>query len=224
MEKLSIADKIIRFEPSARSGSPLILLNVYLDNGADIFRELKRLTSLDFSFAAIAGLDWDDEMSPWECPPLSADDSPCTGGADVYLRRLLDEIVPALLARLDSEPNYLALTGYSLAGLFAVWSTFQTERFARIASASGSFWFPNFVEYAETHPFKRKPDYVYLSLGDREAKVRNETLRSVEKNTRRLKNRFDAAGVTCDFELNAGNHFQHAQARMARAIAQLLNA
>ncbi len=41
-------------------------------------------------------------------------------GADAYLETLTGEIIPAIITELGSEPAYIALAGYSLAGLFAV--------------------------------------------------------------------------------------------------------
>ena len=44
------------------------------------------------------------------------------------------------------------LGGYSLGGLFALWSSMQTDRFAAIAAASPSLWIKDWLNYAEAHP------------------------------------------------------------------------
>lgn len=218
------AGKTVTLFPSEKGNAPLVLLHTVQGEGEDVYRKARSMTGADFSFAAVGGLRWDDEMSPWESPPLFKGDTPCTGGADAYLATLTGEILPEILSRLSAAPSFLALAGYSLAGLFAVYATYRTDRFSRIASASGSFWFPGFLDFAREHEPTRRPERVYFSLGDKEAKTRNKILRTVEDNTRALYARYENAGVNTVFELNPGNHFQDAPERMAKGIAWILRA
>ena len=105
---------------------------------------------------------------------------------------------------------------------YAIYVMYKTNLFARIASASGSFWYPDFKEFVIANkPFK-VPEKIYFSLGDKEAKTHNAFLKSVEENTRFLKNHFSQAGIKTTFELNVGNHFQDTTNRMAKGIAWIL--
>ena len=79
--------------------------------------------------------------------PAHSSDAPCTGGADEYLKVLLEEILPGVLSRISGSPVFLGIAGYSHAGLFALYSMYHTDRFDRVASMSGSLWFPDFKEY-----------------------------------------------------------------------------
>lgn len=81
---------------------------------------------------------------------------------------------------MGAKPSYLALAGYSLAGLFAIYAACKTDVFSRIVSASGSEWFPGFEEYLKSHDFIKKPVCIYLSLGDIEAKAKNKVLATVQ--------------------------------------------
>ena len=81
-------------------------------------------------------------MAPWDIPPISKNDTPCTGGADSYLDLLLSKIIPEAERQLRGTPVWRGIAGYSLAGLFAVYAMYQTGAFSRIASMSGSLWFP----------------------------------------------------------------------------------
>ena len=125
----------------------------------------------------------------------------------------------ALYFILQSIP---ALAGYSLAGLFAVYALYRTDLFRRAASASGSFWYPSFADYAETHDFAAKPDAVSLSLGDREADARQPVLATVAQQTERIAALFRARGVPVQFVWNAGNHFQEPARRLASCICGML--
>ncbi|MBO6242370.1 MAG: alpha/beta hydrolase [Butyrivibrio sp.] len=201
---------------------PLVITNTFQGNGSSIYNELCSMTDKKVNLAVISDINWDDEMSPWECPPLSKNDSPCTGGADKYLKKLTDSIIPAIKNDVGTEPEYIGIAGYSLAGLFAIYSLYKTDIFSRAVSASGSMWFPDFVEYTQKNDFSKKPDKVYFSLGDKEAHTRHKLLGTVEDKTHEIYEQFKAKGINAIFEMNPGNHFKDADIRLAKGIAWIL--
>ena len=87
---------------------------------------------------------------------------------------------------------------------------------------SGSLWFPNITEYIETHNFRRTPECVYFSLGDKERNTNNLFLKSVQYNTERIKAYYAAQGIVTAFVMNKGNHFQDAALRTAKGIIWML--
>ncbi len=218
-----IAGKNVQLFPSEKDNAPLVLLHTVESEGEDVYQFARQRTNVSFSFAAIGGIDWDDEMSPWRVPPIFKNDTPFTGGADIYLGKLINSILPEILGRIHGEPQYMALTGYSLAGLFAVYAMYHTDLFSRIASASGSFWFPDFLSYVKSRELRQKPKRIYFSLGDKEAKTRNKILKSVKDNTRWLENWYRGMNIQTVFEMNSGNHFRDAAERMAKGIAWILD-
>ena len=149
-------------------------------------------------------------------------DDPFTGGADEYLEKLTNDIVPAVISDIGGKPAYIALAGYSLAGLFAVYAMYHTDVFSRIASASGSMWYPHFIDYAKSNKLTKMPDKLYFSLGDKEAKTRNQIMATVENNTRELHDYYSSLGINTLFEMNEGNHFKDAALRIAKAIAWIV--
>ena len=170
----------------------------------------------------IGGLDWHHDMTPWEMPPVSKGAPPCTGGADEYLRLLTEEIVPKAEETVQGPVLWRGLAGYSLAGLFAVYSAYQTQIFSRIASMSGSLWFPEFKEYVFSHEMKSRPEHLYLSLGDRECKTGNPYLRTVQERTEEIAGYYSRRGIDTLYCLNLGNHFKNAARRTAAGIAWIL--
>ena len=202
--------------------APLVITNTFQGNGSGVYSALCSMTDKKVNLAVISDINWDDEMSPWECPPLSKNDSPCTGGADKYLIKLTDSIIPAIKKEFGAEPEYMVIAGYSLAGLFAIYSLYKTDIFSRAVSASGSMWFPDFLEYIEKNDFVRKPDTVYFSLGDKEARTRNNLLSTVEVKTNEIYRHYKDNGIDTVFELNPGNHFKDADIRLAKGIAWIL--
>ncbi|MBP3854823.1 MAG: alpha/beta hydrolase [Ruminiclostridium sp.] len=219
---MTTANREVNIYPATKVGSPLVVFNAFENEGTAVHAELEKLKTADFTLATININDWNADLSPWEIPPVYKNDEPFTGGADAYLETLNEEIIPAIIAEVGSEPAYVALAGYSLAGLFAVYAMYKTDRFARIASASGSMWFPGFVEFAKSHEPAALPQKLYLSLGDREARTRNQIMATVEQNTGALYDHYKSLGVEAVFEMNPGNHFQDAAQRMAKGIAWLV--
>ncbi|MBP5606475.1 MAG: alpha/beta hydrolase, partial [Ruminiclostridium sp.] len=109
-------------------------------------------------------------------------------------------------------------------GLFAVYAMYRTSAFSHIVSASGSMWYPGFVEFAKSHKLAVSPEMLYLSLGDKESKTRNKIMEPVERNTAELHEYFRVLDIESVFELNPGNHFQDPAGRLAKGIAWVLRA
>ncbi len=204
------------------SNAPLVVVNTFQGDGSAVYDALCNISGKRVNLAVISDINWNDEMSPWKCLPINKNDVPFTGGADGYLEKLTGIMIPAIKAELMNEPEFMVIAGYSLAGLFAVYSLYKTEIFSRAVSASGSMWFPDFKEYTENNIFRVRPDKVYFSLGDKEARTRNDLLCKVEKNTNDIYEYYKNNGIETIFEMNPGNHFKDADVRLAKGIAWIL--
>ena len=201
---------------------PVIYLNVFQGDGGDVWDACHGLRCSPFVLAAIGDLDWNRDLSPWECDGTVRDAEPFAGEAGTYLDELLGQTIPRVEASLPQPPAWRGIVGYSLAGLFALWSLWQTDMFDRAASASGSLWFPKFVERASAAPFAGSPRSVYLSLGKKETKTPNRMMRHVLDDTRAMEELLQGRNIDTIFELNPGNHFAQTDLRMARGITWLL--
>ena len=87
---------------------------------------------------------------------------------------------------------------------------------------SGSLWYPEFRDYVQSHEMKRKPEKLYISLGDKEAKTRNPYMKTVRENTEVIVKYYQEAGIAVTWELNPGNHFRDAELRSAKGILGML--
>lgn len=200
-----------------------------------------------FLFAAVPVKSWNDELSPWEAPAVWGKESFGGNAADT-LRFLTEQVIPTLKQQFAlPESIRIILGGYSLAGLFALWASTQTELFSGVAAASPSVWFPGWMEFQQQHPIQTQR--IYLSLGDREERTRNSHLRSNEvpsgdfkrqnglasarwrrftstsstmaavgDNIRALHRELAERGKKCTLEWNSGGHFKDADLRTARAF------
>ena len=221
-ERFQAGGKEISLYLSDKRDCPLIVLNTFKGGGAPVLEEARKLGGSDFSLLSVGGLDWNRDMSPWECAPVMAQDEGYAGGADSYLSLLLEEILPEGLKRLPESPSWTGIAGYSLAGLFALYALYRTDTFARAASMSGSLWFPGFGDFVRSHDMKRAPEKLYLSLGDKEAKTRNPYLKTVQENTEAAVQLYRDRGLDVTWELNPGNHFRDAELRSAKGILGIL--
>lgn len=205
---------------------PVVYLHVFEGDGADVWQRLRKGGEQPIALVAIAPKSWDNNLTPWPSPPVFRGGRPYEGFALLQLDLLEREIMPqaeALLAQHGMVPSFSALAGYSLAGLFAAWAATQSNAFERVASVSGSLWYPDFVKYVAGNRPRPIVQRAYFSLGDAEPHTRNRAMRSVLEDTRQVAERFEQAGVVTRFELNPGNHFVDEDLRTARGIRWLLD-
>ena len=125
------------------------------------------------------GVDlWEENFSPWCAPRVFAKGPNFGDGAQKTLDTLINHVIPWTESELTDPPTYRVLVGYSLAGLFSLWTGVsqpgapqQVARgcqpddvssqpgapyvdasvatFQRIGAVSGSFWFPGLLDYVD---------------------------------------------------------------------------
>ena len=172
---------------------------------------IKQLTDREFGLLAFEVSDWNRELSPWEASAVFG-----KNGFAGEAAKTLDEILGYCT---DPSRSYY-IGGYSLAGLFALWASYQSDVFTGVAAASPSVWFPGFEEYMKASQIKCPK--VYLSLGDKEERTRNPVMSSVGNRIRSAEQLLKSQNVCCTLEWNPGNHFRDSDLRTAKAFAWLL--
>ena len=202
--------------------APLVYSIDYHENGHLLLDACKQVGCSGFNLVTISGLHWNQELSPWPVGTVVSKDDRFTGGAPELLPMLTDDIVPQVERLLNAPPTWRCLAGYSLAGLFAVWTAFQTDLFTRILSASGSMWYPGWLEYARERQFAGLVRGVYLSVGEQESTSRNAVLQTVGVRTEAIATMLAERGLNVKFELNPGNHFKNPPLRVVKGIHWLL--
>ena len=169
-----------------------------------------------FLFAAIPVESWNDALSPWEAPAVWGKESFGGDAADT-LHFLTEQVIPTLKQRFALPENVrIILGGYSMAGLFALWASTQTNLFYGVAAASPSVWFPGWMEFERQRPIQAQR--IYLSLGDKEERTKNIVMAVVGDNIRTLHSQLIARGADCTLEWNSGGHFKDADLRTAKAF------
>lgn len=186
--------------------------------------EAVRAVNIPFLLVTVPVLDWGRELVPWRAKaPYGNEDF----GSDAagLLKLITESVIPQVRRQVPDAK--LLIGGYSLAGFFALWSTFQTDTFAGCAAASPSVWVDGWIDYARSHA--PLADVYSLSLGDREERAKNQLLRSVgtcmKQQTEIFQKKIEAGEGnirSVHFQMNPGNHFQNSGKRTGDAFAEAM--
>lgn len=214
-------NKKITVYPALAENRPVIYLTTYNDDGGEIYEEIQKGSYTDFTLVTVSGLNWEVELSPWAAGNLFKYSEMFTGGADAYLQFLTQQVLPQAEAGLNGI-LWRGLAGYSLAGLFTVYALYKTDLFSRAASMSGSLWYPSFKDFALQNTLCIAPQHLYLSLGDKEARARNQYLKTVQQCTEELAAHYRSLGINTFYELNPGGHYRNIISRSAAGIKWIL--
>lgn len=168
---------------AAEPGTPVVYLNTFGEEGQAVFDALTAAGGSALTLVTINSLDWDRDMAPWDSPAVFKSAAPFTGGADDYLRFLIERLFPLQNGTRWTRPPCVVSRGIPWQGCSQCMLSITQLCSPVWASASGSLWFPGFREYVLSHAPLHQPDCVYFSLGDRENKTRDSVLRTVQENT-----------------------------------------
>ena len=199
---------------------PVVYLHTFGHEGEEVWNEARKMQARRFILVAIDGLDYHRHLSPWATGKLFKHDDPCEGKGAEWLQQLASAVIPQVEQGL--KVSWRIIAGYSLAGLFAWWASYHTTLFKDVISVSGSFWFPGFVDFVRNHEFMKVPQHIYFSIGDKETRLKNPILNTVENHTRWLQQHYAAMGVNTAFDLNNGNHYNQVAWRIAKGITWML--
>ena len=207
---------------SADDAPLIVLITNKGDEGDQVLYELDKTDHAPYSLLAVTPSLWYSDLSPWRVHKMSMFQSDFSGGADIFLKKLTETIVPSACEGNGLKPSAIYIAGYSLAGLFALYSLYKTDFFAGCASCSGSLWFPGFFDFVHENKFAVSSPKIYLSLGDREAQTKNPLMSTVEDNTRGIAEHYEFKGYNVLFEMNQGGHLNGPCWRTAKGITWLL--
>ena len=186
-------------------------------------KHIEENTDRNFSLVAFKIEDWNSELTPWEMPLLRGKGNFGDGAAGT-LEFIKNDLIPSLSEYINVENKEIKyiLGGYSLAGLFSLWSGYQTDIFEGIAAVSPSVWYKGWIEYVEAE--KPLSEKIYLSLGDTEEKTKHQILSKIGDNIRKQHEILEnSRNMKTVLEWNEGNHFQNPDIRTAKGFLWVMN-
>lgn len=183
------------------------------------YKYISRNIGRPFSMLIITVDDWNSQLSPWQAKAVFGNAD--FGGRAGETLRYTEELLPKIITEYGfSDNTEIVIGGYSLAALFALWCGYESGLFDGVAAASPSVWFDGWLDYISDKEFKAKA--VYLSLGDKEEKTKNQRMAAVRRNIEAQYELLLKNGVKCVFELNEGNHFRDTDVRTAKAFLSVM--
>lgn len=181
-------------------------------------------TEKGFLLIAFLVKNWNHDLSPWSAPAVFGKES-FGDSAEKTWSFIKEELIPEAVKRYKLENDgsrkpvlSVILGGYSLAGLFSLWSAYRQDiSISAAAAMSPSVWFPGWLEYMKDKKIQVKN--VYLSLGDREEKTRNEMMSRVGDCIRKMDEWYRKnEKIESVLEWNQGNHFQDVDVRCGKGF------
>ena len=163
--------------------------------------------------------DWNRDFSPWYA--LSPVGEPFLGGGKQTLAYLVDHIIQEVHQKYPAY-HHDYICGYSLAGLFALWAYLDTDRFKGCVVSSASLWFEGFMDYIQVH-LPKKDTCIYLSLGGKEEKSKNQVMAQIGNLYRELYQKYkEDPDIRVTLKMNPGGHFTKTIERVCEGISWIL--
>ena len=185
-------------------------------------RYISENISKNFSLAAFKIDDWNSELTPWEMPLLRGKGN-FGNEAGKTLEFIKDKLIPSLAEFMniqDKNVKYI-LGGYSLAGLFSLWSGYETNTFYGVAGVSPSVWYEGWIDFVKNAELKA--NNVYLSLGKLEETSKHKILAKIGDNIREYFEILKNSGIEKSIlEWNEGNHFNDSDIRTGKGFVWIL--
>ena len=120
----------------------------------------------------------------------------------------------------DKNVKYI-LGGYSLAGLFSLWSGYEANTFYGVAGVSPSVWYEGWIDFVRNAELKA--NNVYLSLGKLEETSKHKILAKIGDNIREYSEILKNSGIEKSIlEWNEGNHFNDSDIRTGKGFVWIL--
>lgn len=233
--RFNLMEKKLHFQIYGNPWAQTVILRLVGEHEQNLENEIELLKSRssgntkEWCYILIPVNNWSYEMTPWFSSEAKLESENKTEITEIETKETgakdkLDYILNTVISQYESiyknENRNYVLAGYSLAGLFALWASYQTDQFWGIMAASPSVWFPDWTKYIEKEKCKAKK--VYLSLGSKEHKTRNQLMAKVADNIQTQYECLMKQNVEVTLEMNPGNHFKDVTERMIKGISLFL--
>jgi predicted alpha/beta superfamily hydrolase len=127
-----------------------------------------------------------DEYTPWTAKSFGEWDISFGGKGFEYLLFLIEKLKPYICEKYrgDAEPLNTGIVGASFGGLISMYAALKfPHQFSKIGSISGSYWYPNFIQFMENELLELDLLKIYMDVGSEEGKGKTDDKRyMVERN------------------------------------------
>ena len=193
-------------------------------NENDISRYTEAYATFDkpsFGLVLIQDINWFYDLTPWPAKTVYETGPDFGGHAQEHLELICTKIIPVVEAEFGS-PEYRGIMGYSLGGLFSVYSFYQTDLFSLCGCLSGSMWYDGFYDWMTQREPSAKSGSIYFSVGKEEQFTEYERMKItgqvMQKAVKLLNNDYYDAF----FEYTDGDHFENIPQKVEKALTWLM--
>ncbi len=181
----------------------------------------ERFDKPDFGLVLIQDINWFYDLTPWPAPTVYESGPDFGGHASDHLVLISSKIIPAIEAEFG-VPEYRGIMGYSLGGLFSVYSFYQTDLFSLCGCLSGSMWYDNFYDWMAEREPKAKSGSVYFSVGKQEQFTEYERMKITGQVMQKAVKLLNSDYYDCFFEYTDGDHFENIPDKVEKALLWLM--
>lgn len=170
---------------------------------------------------AVEGVDWNNDLTPWEAPGVFKSAKPFGGRASDFLRRLREEVIVPVETELlgaAADASQRRICGVSLSGMFALWASMSTSLFGGCVCVSGSMWYDGFARWVSVTRPPEALKEVCMVLGEKEKNSRDRRMCTVEDATAAIAAKLASDGVDVRFLMDGGTHFSPVVPRLELAF------
>lgn len=171
--------------------------------------------------AAVEGVDWNNDLTPWEARGVFKSEKPFGGMAPQFVARLQEEVICPVETGLwgaVADASRRRIAGVSLSGMFALWASMSTGFFRACVCISGSMWYDGFASWVAANRPPQELKELCMVLGEREKNSRDSRMCTVEDATSAIAQRLRSEGVDVRFLLVEGTHFSPVVPRLELAF------
>ena len=193
-------------------------------NENDISRYLEaysKFNNPDFGIILIQNINWFYDLTPWPAKTVYETGPDFGGHAKDHLDFICSTIIPEIESEFGS-PEYRGIMGYSLGGLFSVYSFYETNLFSLCGCLSGSMWYDGFYDGMTQRKPKADTGSIYFSVGKEEQFTEYVRMKITGQVMQKAVALLNSDDYDAFFEYTDGDHFENIPNKVEKAFNWLM--
>ncbi len=180
-----------------------------------------RFSDCKFGLILIGEIRWFYDLTPWYAPTVYPTGPDFEGHASEHLQFIVNNVIPTVENDLGT-PEHRGIMGYSLGGLFSVYSFYQTDLFDLCGCLSGSMWYDRFYEWMSERRPAAPTGSIYFSIGKQEEITEYVRMRTTSTMMRKAVTLLNDQEYDAFFEYTVGDHFENIPDKVEKGLRWLM--
>lgn len=225
-EKYIIEEKeIIVFLPDDYSENKIYSV-LYFHDGRELEKYIQDINLTKHIIVGITSKNRLHDLTPWKANAIVSKFNDFGGFGKAYLDFIIEILMPFINNKYSTfkDTKNTSIGGISLGGLISCFSIYQTSIFGNIIGISGSFWYPNWLNFIENNKILNNNINIFLISGKNEGNSKPFPLNKTGEFTSKTYNIFKK-NFSGDINLiwDNGSHHSNRESRIKKSLIWLLN-